>query len=91
LAATVALSIWPEKIGARVGMPYMYKEMEFSYLTHTEILRSTIPKSCFAPTARTETPIQVTIFCLLFHDTREQLRVNKRLDFKTLLTAVGVK
>jgi hypothetical protein len=30
----------------------------------------------------------VTVFCPLYQDTRDQLRVNGRLDFKALLTAV---
>jgi hypothetical protein len=39
-----------------------------------------------------ETPKHVTIFCPLYQDTRDQLRVNGRLDFEALLTTVeGVK
>jgi hypothetical protein len=36
-----------------------------------------------------ETPEHVTIFCPLHQDTREQLRVNGRFDFDTLVTTVG--
>jgi hypothetical protein len=39
-----------------------------------------------------ETPKHVTIFCPLYQDTRDQLRVNGRSDFEALLTTVeGVK
>ena len=39
-----------------------------------------------------ETPEHVTIFCPLYQGTREQLRINGRLDFEALLTKVeGVK
>ena len=39
-----------------------------------------------------ETPEHVTIFCPLYQGTREQLRINGRLDFGALLTKVeGVK
>jgi hypothetical protein len=39
-----------------------------------------------------ETPKHVTVFCLLYQDIREQLKVNGRLDFRELLTTVeGVK
>jgi hypothetical protein len=35
-----------------------------------------------------ETPKHVTIFCPLYQDTRDQLRVNGRLDFEGLLMTV---
>jgi hypothetical protein len=39
-----------------------------------------------------ERPKHVTIFCPRYHDSREQLRINGRLDFSELLTtAEGVR
>jgi hypothetical protein len=39
-----------------------------------------------------ETPKYVTVFCLRYHDSREQLRINGRLGFSELLTtAEGVR
>jgi hypothetical protein len=39
-----------------------------------------------------EAPKNITIFCPRYHDSREQLRINGRLDFRQLLTtAEGVR
>jgi hypothetical protein len=46
--------------------------------------------ACFCGHER-ETPKHITVFCLYYQNTREQLRINGRLDFRELLTTVEGK